>query len=102
MPEIFAQARNPVRRYLGSLLRNLGSVSVPKFLSRLSQSAVPLGAVLGPDRVERVLVHKSADVAARDEGRLDRELQQLGHALLLVVDEAAGFLPLDAHGSESS
>lgn len=35
---------------------------------------------------------------ARDEGRLDRELQQLSKARLLVVDEL-GFLPLDADGA---
>ena len=35
---------------------------------------------------------------ARDEGRLDRELQQLGRARLLVLDEL-GFLPLDADGA---
>ena len=35
---------------------------------------------------------------ARDEGRLDRELQQLGRARLLVLDEL-GFLPLDANGA---
>ena len=35
---------------------------------------------------------------ARDEGRLDRELHQLGRARLLVVDEL-GFLPLDADGA---
>lgn len=35
---------------------------------------------------------------ARDEARLDRELQQLSKARLLVVDEL-GFLPLDVDGS---
>ena len=35
---------------------------------------------------------------ARDEGRLDRELAQIGRARLLVVDEL-GFLPLDADGA---
>lgn len=35
---------------------------------------------------------------ARDDGRLDRELDQLGRAELLVVDEL-GFLPLDADGA---
>ena len=35
---------------------------------------------------------------ARDEDRLDRELQQLGRARLLVLDEL-GFLPLDADGA---
>ena len=35
---------------------------------------------------------------ARDEGRLDRELAQIGRAELLVVDEL-GFLPLDADGA---
>lgn len=35
---------------------------------------------------------------ARDEGRVDRELQQLSKAELLVVDEL-GFLPLDVDGS---
>lgn len=35
---------------------------------------------------------------ARDEGRLDRELQQLGRARLLVLDEL-GFPPLDADGA---
>lgn len=35
---------------------------------------------------------------ARDEGRLDRELQQLGRARLLVLDEL-GFLPLGAGGA---
>ncbi|MGO5415700.1 ATP-binding protein, partial [Collinsella sp. LCP19S3_C6] len=34
---------------------------------------------------------------ARDEGRLDRELAQVGRAELLVVDEL-GFLPLDVDG----
>lgn len=35
---------------------------------------------------------------ARDEGRLDRELQQLSRAEMLVVDEL-GFLPLDVDGA---
>ena len=35
---------------------------------------------------------------ARDEGRLDRELAQVGRAELLVIDEL-GFLPLDADGA---
>ena len=35
---------------------------------------------------------------ARDEGRLDRELAQIGRAELLVIDEL-GFLPLDADGA---
>ena len=35
---------------------------------------------------------------ARDDGRLDRELAQIGRAELLVVDEL-GFLPLDADGA---
>ena len=35
---------------------------------------------------------------ARDEGRLDRELAQIGSARLLVIDEL-GFLPLDADGA---
>lgn len=35
---------------------------------------------------------------ARDDGRLDRELAQIGRARLLVVDEL-GFLPLDADGA---
>lgn len=35
---------------------------------------------------------------ARDEGRLDRELAQIGHARMLVIDEL-GFLPLDADGA---
>lgn len=35
---------------------------------------------------------------ARDEGRLDRELAQIGRAELLVIDEP-GFLPLDADGA---
>ncbi|MGN0076020.1 MAG: IS21-like element helper ATPase IstB [Parafannyhessea sp.] len=35
---------------------------------------------------------------ARDEGRLDRELAQVGRAELLVVDEL-GFLPLDVDGA---
>ncbi len=35
---------------------------------------------------------------ARDEGRLDRELAQIGRAGMLVVDEL-GFLPLDADGA---
>ena len=35
---------------------------------------------------------------ARDEGRLDRELAQIGRARLLVIDEL-GFLPLDADGA---
>ena len=35
---------------------------------------------------------------ARDEGRLDRELSQIGRAELLVVDEL-GFLPLDVDGA---
>lgn len=35
---------------------------------------------------------------ARDEGRLDRELAQIGRARMLVVDEL-GFLPLDADGA---
>lgn len=35
---------------------------------------------------------------ARDEGRLDRELAQIGRARLLVVDEL-GFLPLDPDGA---
>ena len=35
---------------------------------------------------------------ARDEGRLDRELSQLGRARMLVIDEL-GFLPLDADGA---
>lgn len=35
---------------------------------------------------------------ARDEGRLDREHQQLGRARLLVLDEL-GLLPLDADGA---
>jgi hypothetical protein len=34
---------------------------------------------------------------ARDDGRLDRELSQIGKAELLVIDEL-GFLPLDADG----
>ena len=34
---------------------------------------------------------------ARDEGRLDRELAQIGRADLLVIDEL-GFLPLDVDG----
>ncbi len=35
---------------------------------------------------------------ARDEGRLDREMAQIGRARLLVIDEL-GFLPLDADGA---
>ena len=35
---------------------------------------------------------------ARDDGRLDRELAQIGKAELLVIDEL-GFLPLDADGA---
>ena len=35
---------------------------------------------------------------ARDDGRLDRELAQIGRAELLLVDEL-GFLPLDADGA---
>lgn len=35
---------------------------------------------------------------ARDEGRLDREMSQIGRAALLVIDEQ-GFLPLDADGA---
>lgn len=35
---------------------------------------------------------------ARDEGRLDREMSQIGRAALLVIDEL-GFLPLDADGA---
>ena len=35
---------------------------------------------------------------ARDEGRLDRELAQVGRAALLVVDEL-GFPPLDPDGA---
>lgn len=35
---------------------------------------------------------------ANDDGRLDRELAQIGRAELLVVDEL-GFLPLDAEGA---
>lgn len=35
---------------------------------------------------------------ARDEGRLDREMSQVGRAALLVIDEL-GFLPLDADGA---
>ena len=35
---------------------------------------------------------------ARDEGRLDRELAQIGRARMLVIDEL-GFLPLDAEGA---
>lgn len=35
---------------------------------------------------------------ARDDGRLDRELSQIGKAELLVIDEL-GFLPLDADGA---
>ena len=35
---------------------------------------------------------------ARDDGRLDRELAQIGRAGLLVIDEL-GFLPLDADGA---
>ena len=35
---------------------------------------------------------------ARDEGRLDRELAQIGRAGLLVIDEL-GFPPLDADGA---
>jgi len=35
---------------------------------------------------------------ARDEGRLDRELTQIGRARMLVIDEL-GFLPLDADGA---
>ena len=35
---------------------------------------------------------------ARDEGRLDRELAQVGRAALLVVDEL-GFLPLAPDGA---
>ena len=35
---------------------------------------------------------------ARDEGRLDREMSQIGRASLLVIDEL-GFLPLDADGA---
>ena len=34
---------------------------------------------------------------ARDKGRLDRELAQIGRAGLLVIDEL-GFLPLDVDG----
>lgn len=34
----------------------------------------------------------------RDEGRLDREMVQIGRARLLVIDEL-GFLPLDADGA---
>lgn len=35
---------------------------------------------------------------AREDGRLDRELAQVGKAELLVIDEL-GFLPLDADGA---
>lgn len=35
---------------------------------------------------------------ARDDGRLDREMAQIGRARLLVIDEL-GFLPLDADGA---
>lgn len=35
---------------------------------------------------------------ARDEGRIDREMSQIGRAALLVIDEL-GFLPLDADGA---
>ena len=35
---------------------------------------------------------------ARDEGRLEREAAQIGHAGLLVVDELS-FLPLDVDGA---
>lgn len=35
---------------------------------------------------------------ARDEGRLDREMSQIGRAALPVIDEL-GFLPLDADGA---
>lgn len=35
---------------------------------------------------------------ARDEGRLDREMSQVGRAALPVIDEL-GFLPLDADGA---
>ena len=35
---------------------------------------------------------------ARDEGKLDREMSQIGRAALLVIDEL-GFLPLDADGA---
>lgn len=35
---------------------------------------------------------------ARNEGRLDREISQIGQAALLVIDEL-GFLPLDADGA---
>lgn len=35
---------------------------------------------------------------ARDDGRLDRELNQVGRARLLVIDEL-GFLPLDTDGA---
>lgn len=35
---------------------------------------------------------------ARDEGRLDREMSQIGRAALLVIDEL-GFLPLDTDGA---
>lgn len=35
---------------------------------------------------------------ARDDGRLDRELGQIGRAELVVIDEL-GFLPLDAEGA---
>ena len=35
---------------------------------------------------------------ARDDGRLDRELNQVGRAGLLVIDEL-GFLPLDTDGA---
>ncbi len=35
---------------------------------------------------------------ARDEGRIDREMSQIGWAALLVIDEL-GFLPLDADGA---
>lgn len=35
---------------------------------------------------------------AKEEGRLDRELSQLGRARLLVIDEL-GFLPLDPDGA---
>lgn len=35
---------------------------------------------------------------ARDGGRLDREMSQIGRAALLIIDEL-GFLPLDADGA---
>lgn len=53
-------------------------------------------------RVEARFFTASALVArlrrARDEGRLDRELAQMGRAGMLVVDEL-GFLPLDPDGA---